>query len=192
MELTDQDLALIEDSDFLLAKVQVIAKLTTLMEKTRSALQTHLGTTDFVFPSDINLSDGKIARGESYKQLPYLVLDYPAVFTKHNIFAFRTMFWWGNFLSVTLHLQGDHFEVHRDNLADNIELLLQKDFYLCVGNTPWEYHYQPDNYELLQSEHAEQIKSGDFLKLSRRLELDEWQSLPEFSKETLALLLAAA
>ena len=51
-------------------------------------------------------STPKIAKGENYLQLPYVLLDYPRCFDKENIFAIRTMFWWGNFFSITLHLSG--------------------------------------------------------------------------------------
>ena len=185
MNLSDQDLSLISDADFLLAKVEVLSKINALMEETRSALQAQLGTTDFVFPTDLNLSSGKISKGEYYRHLPYFVLDYPALFGKQDILAFRTMFWWGNFFSVTLHLQGKYLEESRKSLINNISSLLDKQLYICVGETPWEYHYEPDNYELLQVEHAEQIKSGEFLKLSRKTELSKWKTLPIFSVETL-------
>jgi len=190
MNLSDQDLSLISDADFLLAKVEVLSKINALMEETRSVLQAQLGTTDFVFPTDLNLSSGKISKGEYYRHLPYFVLDYPALFGKQDILAFRTMFWWGNFFSVTLHLQGKYLEESRKSLINNISSLLDKQLYICVGETPWEYHYEPDNYELLQVEHAEQIKSGEFLKLSRKTELSKWKTLPIFSVDTLNLFLS--
>ncbi|MBL4657963.1 MAG: hypothetical protein JKX73_08185 [Flavobacteriales bacterium] len=147
MNLSDQDLSLITDSKFLLAKVEVTSKINGLMEATRSELQALLGSSDFVFPSDVNLSHGKISRGEFYKSLPYFVLDYPASFSKKDIFAFRTMFWWGNFFSCTLHLQGLYLDEHRDSLVKNAGLLLGEDLYIGVGDTPWEYHYETDNYQ---------------------------------------------
>lgn len=191
MDLTNEELSLIENADLLLAKVEVLTKVNLLMEETRGSLQQKMGSTDFVFPSDLNLSSGKISRGEYYRRLPYYVLDYPAVFGKEDILAFRTMFWWGNFFSATLHLQGVYLERHRDNLAANIDKLLDKDIYLGIGDTPWEYHYEPDNYTELKAGHIEHFKTCDFLKLSRKITLSSWESLPVFSGDTLELLLSA-
>ena len=39
----------------------------------------------------------KISRGEQYLGLPYVMLDYPRIFSKENVFAIRTFFWWGNY-----------------------------------------------------------------------------------------------
>ena len=38
----------------------------------------------------------------------------PAVFSKENIFAIRTMFWWGNFFSISLHVSGKYFKTEID------------------------------------------------------------------------------
>ena len=191
LKLNSEDLLLIEDSDFLLAKVEVMKKINGLMEDTRSSLQTTLGSTDFVFPTELNLSAGKVSKGEYYRHLPYFVLDYPALFGKPDTIAFRTMFWWGNFFSATLHLQGIHLEENKERILENLELLLNNDVYICVGETPWEYHYGPDNYEILEARHAELISSGSFLKLSRKTEISNWEAVPEFSRNTLELFLSA-
>jgi len=190
MDLTSEDLSLIEDSDFLLVKVQVLQKINSLMEETQSALQQKIGASDFVFPLDMNLSDGKISKGEYYLNLPYFVLDYPALFSKRDMFAFRTMFWWGNFFSATLHLQGTYLDEHRQHIADNIENLLNKDVYISVGDSPWDYHYKPDNYVLLQADHSAHVSSCEFLKFSKKINLTDWASVPSFSAETFELLVS--
>src|SRR5215475_6975736 len=48
-------------------------------------------------PAEIAKARVRIFRGDNYKHLPYAVMDYPALYTKENSFAYRTMFWWGNF-----------------------------------------------------------------------------------------------
>lgn len=190
MHLSDQELNLISDDEFLLAKVEVMSKINSLMEEARSSIQDCLGKTDFVFPSDVNLSSGKISKGEFYKHLPYFVLDYPAVFGKRDIFAVRTMFWWGHFFSTTIHLQGSYLDERRDCLVEKADILLGNDLYIGVGDTPWEYHYEADNYQQLQAEHFEQFSEIGFLKLSRKIELKEWASLPAFARDTLELYLS--
>lgn len=39
----------------------------------------------------------------------YLILDYPGMLSTENIFAVRTLFWWGNIFSVSLHLSSKRF-----------------------------------------------------------------------------------
>jgi hypothetical protein len=127
---------------------------------------------------DTQLS-GKISKGENYRGLPYLVLDYPAIFRKDDVFAFRTMFWLGNFYSSTLHLQGSFLERFRKQIVKNVDLLGELELNLCVNDTPWEYHYESDNYRPLSSDDLDILSNHYFLKISRRFELESWQSLPD-------------
>ena len=47
------------------------------------------------------------------------MLDYPALFKKDEIFALRTMFWWGNFMSITLLLSGGYKETFATVIEEN-------------------------------------------------------------------------
>src|SRR6185437_142624 len=46
----------------------------------------------------------KISRGENYRGLPWVMLDYPGVLGRDDVMAIRAMFWWGHAFIVTLHL----------------------------------------------------------------------------------------
>lgn len=140
----------------------------------------------------------KISKGENYKGLPYLVLDYPTVFDKENILAFRTMFWWGNVFSITLHLQGVYKAKHQENILQNIYQSDKKGLYICNGETPWHYHYGQDNYlpveDLNQAEISHLLMQKSFVKLSYKMPLSNYQNLAAFMVhhfEKLALLLKA-
>ncbi len=159
------------------------------MEKTREQLVRCVDSAKFSFPEGINLTTGKISRGENYINLPYMVLDYPAYFKTADIFAFRTMFWWGNFFSSTLHLEGNSLVKARKKLSNNLNKLTGKQVYICTGETAWQYHYGKDNYELLTQDHYGLINKCGFLKLSRKINIKDWQYLSEFSKDFLELLL---
>ena len=108
MKLTNNELSLIQDSDFLLTKVKIISKIFRLLESTENHLRKIINETTFKFPLGTKIKYGKISKGETYLNLPYLILDYPTLFTNTDIFAFRTMFWWGKFFSATIHLQVNH------------------------------------------------------------------------------------
>ena len=112
------------------------------------------------------------------------------LFSKNSIFAYRTMFWWGNFFSATLHLEGIALDYYRNSITINLDRLLKKDVYIGVGDTPWQYHYEEDNYLLLNEAHRDFITNSKFLKLSKKIELKKWNDLLEFSTNFFELMLS--
>ena len=189
IEFTDREFQIIQDQEFLITKSKALSKVDDLLLNVRSELKLAMKECSFVHPILSSFKSSKISRGESYRGLPYLVLDYPAVFSVEDTFAFRTMFWWGNFFSTTIHLQGKSLDFYRERILEKIDLLDQQDIFICINKSPWEYHYEKDNYELLSNKHIEFIKKCSLLKLSKRVELDKWKKLPELSMYFLSLLL---
>lgn len=188
IDFTNKELSLLKDTDFLLTKINIIEKVNSLLTETRKELLQITKKSNFNFSNKLDLKRSKISKGEYYRGLPYLVLDCPAHFSEKNIFAYRTMFWWGNFFSSTFHLQGESLKKYRNKLINNFDNLLNNDIYISVGKTPWEYHYENDNYVKLDKTHKFFISNCNFLKLSKKIELNEWKSLPEFSTKFLELL----
>ena len=189
MQLKEKELLIIQDTDFLLTKATVLEKINELLGQTREELKENVENSNFSFPDGIDLLNGKISKGENYKNLPYMVLDYPALFTTKTVFAYRTMFWWGNFFSATLHIEGIALNYYRNSITKNLDELLKKDIYIGVGDTPWQYHYEDDNYTLLNEAHRNFITNCKFLKLSKKLELKKWDDVSEFSTNFFELIL---
>ncbi len=190
MQLTEKELLIIQDTDFLLTKATVLEKIYELLGQTQQELKGCVENSNFSFPDGIDLLNGKISKGENYKNLPYMVLDYPALFTTKTVFAYRTMFWWGNFFSVTLHLEGIALDYYRNSIKINVDKLFNKDIYIGVGNTPWHYHYEEDNYILLNEAHLGFINNCKFLKLSKKIEINKWNEVPDFSTNFFELVLS--
>ena len=190
MDFTEKDLHILEDTDFLLAKSSILKKIYNLLEKTRTRLIKIVEESDFSFPEGTDIVMGKISRGENYKNLPYMVIDYPTLFTNENSFAFRTMFWWGNFFSSTLQLEGRSLNEYRKIIGNNIDKLLDKNIFIGVGETPWEYHYNEDNYLILTKDHIKIINNCNFLKLSKNISLSDWERLPAFASGFLKLMIS--
>lgn len=189
MNLSKKEISLLKDTDFLLCKSEIIKKLESIFNETESSIREQLCDISFNFPNTLNITSGKISKGENYNGLPYLVLDYPALFKKNDIFAFRTMFWWGKFFSSTLHLQYKSLDYFRENLTSGIEKLSANKIFISVGETPWQYHYEQDNYKKCAISHADHIKNCSFLKLSRKFRLEEYQQVPQLSAEYFHFLL---
>lgn len=161
------------DSSFLLTKANVIRKIDRLFSETRDHLREICLEEHRSWSQEIDISTGKISRGENYRSLPYVVLDFPYFFSRDDIFALRTMFWWANFFSCTLHVQGTFLETWRPLIRSNIDILATHQVFISIGPTPWEYHYGDDNYALLSKDHLALVDSAAFIKLSTRIPLKE-------------------
>lgn len=182
MHLSEEQYNTITNSQFLLVKAEAMAAIWGELDALTDVYSQVLAS------YQINLNEAnrpaKISKGENYRGLPYLVLDYPAAFDKENILAFRTMFWWGNFFSLTMHLQGIYKEKYLDILLNNIYQIDNTALYICVGDTPWDYHYDKTNYILLsdlsQQEISKLIKEKAFVKLSLQMPLSSYPQLATF------------
>jgi hypothetical protein len=130
---------------------------------------------------DIVNSSGKISRGEKYGGLPYVMLDYPRVFDKENIIAIRTLFWWGNFCSVTLHLKGRYQLLIAEKIRAEIPTLLKHDLYISVSGDEWNHNVSVDNYRPLNSIDQKDLfiilQKAAFFKLTGKVELDQWEKM---------------
>lgn len=181
MSLSGKELAMMKETDFLISKIKIISEIENLLENTKDRISEVIERGKFRHFSKHEFNKGRVFKGEYYRGLPYVTLDYPRIFENENIFAYRTMFWWGNFFSSTLHLQGEYLEQYRARLFSSFDTLLQQDIYICVGETPWEYHYGKDNYAKLSSDHKEIFRKSPFIKLSKRIPLEEIESVPQIS-----------
>ena len=194
IHFSEQELALMHDPEVMLAKVRIIKNISTLFSKLEPSLHSIFRESRSNDPLDFVIREGKISRGENYLNLPYVILDFPRIKNGQSLFFFRTMFWWGKYFSCTLHLQGSWLSNNLSSCLESQKLLMDRGYYFCINSSPWEYHFEENNYiafDKLQSKEIEHHASAhDFIKLSRKLELNKWQSLPDFSMQTLEELLA--
>jgi hypothetical protein len=190
MQLTERELSLIKDTDFLITKSKVLRKVTLLLEDTRNHIKQLIAESGFKFPPELNVESGKVSRGENYLLLPYQVLDFPSLFGRTDVFAFRTMFWWGHYFSCTIHLQGKYLDDLKGSIWENREQLIDKDIFICVGSSPWQYHYGADNYLPYSQAQENVLRDSGFLKLSKKVSLEDWDDLPVEASEFLNLMLS--
>lgn len=193
IRITDDEINVIENSDFFISKNIVSTKIKLLFGGVRDALKEETQECPGLFPEGTDIATGRIFQGENYKLLPYILLDYPKMFSTTSVFAFRTMFWWGRHFSCTLHLEGIALEAFRETISKNIRDLSGKGFYFCVHHSPWEYYFDEDNYLPLEliADLEDQVAKRKFIKLSRKLELKKWSDMQPFTIESFKILLNA-
>jgi hypothetical protein len=193
MDLSQKELDYLQNTDFLLTKNQITQKLTEKLGQVRDNLQKFMLDNDLNLPQTLDYQWGKISKGEKYQGLPYLVLDFPKLFKPEQIWAFRTMVWWGKTASCTLHLQGEMWKKYQAAFIQNCHLLNGQGVYVCIHNKPWDYHFETDNYlawdEVSDFERLKIIKTHPFLKISRQLPLIQIADLEVFSLKSFQLYL---
>jgi hypothetical protein len=183
IRLSQEEAALIMRSDWILTKNRIIQKVMELLGLLQEAQQKLLINSASSLPSDVSSTTAKISKGENYKGLPYLVLDYPRIFQKEQVFAIRVLFWWGHFFSSTLHLTGDYKILCGKKIMSSFHLLRENGFFICINDDPWEHHFEAGNFISLQNITADRfeeiIRHHSFLKLSKKIPLDQWDEANE-------------
>ncbi|WKV11727.1 hypothetical protein [Marivirga harenae] len=174
-KFTTQELDLASDPTILLIKYRMMEKVWDFLEELQKEIKDRLLPFQSKLPEQLKLHNGKISKGENYKRLPYMILDYPAHFTREDILAFRIMFYWGHFISATFHLQGKYLREFGNKLIE--EFQEDENVFFCVNSEPWDYHYRSNNYMLLkdlnQCDIEEHVAGTDFIKLSIKFPVEE-------------------
>lgn len=179
--LSDGELHFVKDTQWFLTKQKITETVCQLMHAQVPVIINYFAKNIPADFSELKTAVPKISRGEQYLSLPYIILDYPSVFEKDNIFALRTMFWWGNFISVTLHLSGKYKEALTKNILGKLKAN-PGGIFICINENQWQHHFEPDNY--IEAATITNYKYGKinvdarFLKLSIKLDLQQWNQMP--------------
>jgi len=179
--LSEKELQLVVNSDWILTKNRIIQKVKQLLERLQQQQADLLDSCRDQLPVEIFSISPKISKGENYKGLPYLILDQPRFFDQANAFAIRTMFWWGNFFSVTLHLSGRFKQEFEPKLARAYPLLTDTDSYYCIQSDPWDHDFEKTNYQPVKMIDAEKFGNDligrPFIKIASHWKLENWDKM---------------
>ncbi|MBC7872567.1 MAG: hypothetical protein H7Y01_01150 [Ferruginibacter sp.] len=183
IRLSQTELELVTSADWILTKNAILQKVKILLAGLQEKQQPLLVLFSPGLPPEVLKSTPKISKGENYNGLPYLLLDYPRIFTQQNIFAIRTMFWWGHFFSITVHLSGVYKKMMEQKIIDSYDLIKENGFYTCVNDNQWEHHFEKDNYtrldELPAVDFEQRVKQEPFIKLANKISLEQWDESGE-------------
>jgi len=175
IRLSSKEMELVTNADWILTKNTIIEKAKNLFGELQEMMTEDLGR---VLTHNYTKVPPKISKGENYRGLPYLILDYPRLFEKENIFAIRTMFWWGNFFSITLHMAGSYKKQDEEKCIQAYPVFRDNDFFICINKEQWEHHFDPSNYALVknlsQMEWKKIISENSFIKIANKHPLHHW------------------
>jgi hypothetical protein len=188
LTLSAVEMQLVSNTEWILTKRTIIDKANLLFGTLVMAMQDIIAAEQDYLPPVALASTAKIAKGENYLQLPYVLLDYPRWFDKENVFAIRTMFWWGNFFSCTLHLSGSYKTMFKQALLKNTTAMQQNNLYICVNNNEWEHHFEASNYVAANTITVEEINAvlsqQHFIKVAAKFSLHQWNEMDVLLQKT--------
>ncbi len=188
LKLSAEELHLVSNTEWILTKQKIISAVIQIMSELAEAVTPQVKLHEKQIPAEVVSSSPKIAKGENYKLLPYVMLDYPRCFNKENVFAVRTMFWWGNFFSVTLHLSGSYKMQFENHILSSFNLLQQQHFFIGVNEDEWQHNFTADNYipaaALSIASATALLSAKPFIKIAVKHPLQQWDSMPALLEQS--------
>lgn len=170
IQFSPSEMELLCNKDIILTKNIALEKIKRLLENLQNVCETYILNKPMLAKNEVFSVHPKISKGEKYLGLPYLVLDYPRCFQQQNIFTIRTMFWWGNFFSTTLHIAGIFKTTFISRIINSFHFLSDAGYYIGVNTDPWVHHFEKDNYTrintLMEKEFLQACEEHEHLKLS--------------------------
>ena len=185
--LSAEEQQLVNNSHWILTKRIIIDKVNELLGYCSENQKAFIQKEKDWLPAAVIQSTPKIAKGENYLQLPYVLLDYPRCFDAENIFAVRTMFWWGNFFSMSLHISGVYKKMFQQKIMENLQTAAPG-LFICVNENQWQHHFEPDNYIAVKQLPGKDVQAiilkNKFVKLAVKFPLQQWNDMPALLDES--------
>jgi hypothetical protein len=174
---TPHEIEMLNHVEVFLHKPAIMKKGEHLLNSFGEGMIQELAQSKIAFPSGTKLTKTQLARGENNKGFPFLSLDIPQMFSKTEMFTYRTLFWWGHYLGFTLILKGQHLARYINNLIANKNNLAGSNVYLATTPTPWEWSLDEQNFikidDLPDEEIQGLIETIEYIKIIRIFSMKE-------------------
>lgn len=188
LALSPKEQELVCNTDWILTKQTITEKIVELFSALLVSMQQVTSAKKNNLPQKVFATDPKISKGENYKGLPYVMLDYPRYFNKENTLAIRTLFWGGNFFSLNLQLSGKTKNEAVSNLIMHFSMLQQNDYWICTNNHPWDHYFEDGNYvpiqKITKAQFITMLKQESFVKIGRKISIQHWDTVNQFVEQT--------
>lgn len=188
MNLSKEAVEFLSNKEVIDQKVELLNLVFEYLSQHGKSLQNNYASS---FPTSL---PPKVSRGENYKGYPFMVLDYPRIFSSEQVMACRHLFWWGHFFSCTLHLKGDYLKRYRLIIPSIIETIQEEGLELKVAFSGDEWNHDLNAPEYLSSQDFQlgkvlSFQNIPYLKLSLQIPLNEFNNLETFLKDFENLIL---
>lgn len=191
INLSPKELELVCNTEWILTKHTIIQKVYALFGHVACKMQLIANDAAVSLPAEVLDVPPKISKGENYRQLPYVMLDYPRFFQLTDAFAVRCFFWWGNFFSISLQLSGKYAAHYHERLCSLYPEFAGNDTYLCIKDYPWEHHFEEDNFCLVKNmsaaDFSAKLNQHGFIKLSCKTSLSDWEKVAGWMQTRFAM-----
>ena len=168
---SEKELRLVKHVELFQCKPAILKKAENRFLALQRGLEKEIIPLSPNLPKSLDLVKNQIARGENHNGFPFLSLDYPQNFSKTEMFAMRTLFWWGHYLGYSLILKGERLAIYSERLSENCKTEPFQDIFFCLAPNPWEWELNEKNYSLVSKVNAEEFQKTilelGYLKLMR-------------------------
>lgn len=175
--LSQEEHIVLSNTSFLLTKQEIDKKISITLLKYQHELAELIANYSTILPPTINVLPKKINKGQNYRGLPYWVVDFPSHFDKENIFTFRIVLWWGNYISASLIMCGNYFE--RATL--DFVRVNNSGLSYSINSSPWPIEFEPNNLIPVETKNLIEIKrhyeNSKFIKLAVKYDLKQIEDL---------------
>jgi hypothetical protein len=186
VSLSAVELQLVTDPGWILTKNGIIQKVYDLFGSLSASYEAL--AKELAVPEELLLVPPKISRGEQYKGLPYVMLDYPRCFGKEDVLAVRTFFWWGNYFSCTLHLKGRYLKQYAGVVEEAISNGELQGFYINTSNEEWNHDVNESMQPITIADKRKPVQE-DLIKISGICSLQQWNEAADVLRQQFQLYL---
>lgn len=180
-----KELSLAANAEIMLTKNEMINKVVNRLAEIAEMLKLAY-TQSGIHKNESVVLSPKISRGEQYKGLPYVMLDFPRIFSKNDVLAIRTMWWWGNGFTVMLHLKGKYLQEAVPKLLKKFNGLKQQ--YISITTDEWDHAIAEPGFipigQVSEIEFSALLQQRQFIKLATKFKFSEWNNSQQLIADT--------
>lgn len=191
LRLSSEERQLLLDEGFILTKRSILEKTEKLFGELSEVFRQQV-LAQKMNDADFMQLTPKLARGENYHGLPWIMMDYPRLFKKTDTCAIRCFFWWGHYCSITLHLSGYYKDKYQGRIFDFLQDAKENEWVFSVAKDPWQHVISTEHYHVGEQVHsfAHEWRTSPYLKIAKKIPLTQWDELDDFFTDNYAVLLS--
>ncbi len=156
---TSHEIEMLNHVEVFIHKPAIMKKGEQFLNALGEGMKHELTLTNLSLPSATKRDKTQLARGENNKGFPFLSLDIPQMFSKTEMFTYRTLFWWGHYLGFSLILKGELLPKYMGKLIKYKDNPAWSDVYLSITPTPWEWVWNDRNFKKIHAASGEELQS---------------------------------